>query len=123
MVNKFDDIISNVKQNTNQDETLKLLYELKQNQIIQDRAIAKLLKDSNMMNQAAKDGKLDIRIDTANYSGDFLQIANGINFTMEETVLRLRDVGKQLNFLSDGKFFEEEEEEEEEEEVLRYNHL
>jgi len=64
--------------------------------------LSRLIVDSNMMNQGAKDGKLDIRIDEKQYIGDFSKIANGINGTMESTVLALRVVGESVDKLSNG---------------------
>ncbi len=67
--------------------------------------ISVLLKDSNMMNQGARDGKLDVRIDESHYkNNDFKEIANGINGTMESTVVALRDIGDNLDRLSNGDF-------------------
>jgi methyl-accepting chemotaxis protein len=61
-----------------------------------------LIEDSNMMNQAAGDGALDVRIDTNKYTGDFSKISGGINDTMETVVGALRDVGDKMNRLSQG---------------------
>ncbi|MCD4667752.1 MAG: response regulator, partial [Sulfurimonas sp.] len=58
----------------------------------------------NKMNKAAQDGALDIRIDEKQYLGDFAKIVQGINGTMEATVIAIRDVGKNLNRLSNGDF-------------------
>jgi signal transduction histidine kinase len=88
-------------------------YEIfKQTQRKITRILSQLIKDSDMMNEAASLGTLDVRIDTTAYKGDFALITNGINETMEETVLRLRNIGNILNKLSAGNFMVEEEEEE-----------
>jgi methyl-accepting chemotaxis protein len=63
-----------------------------------------LIVDSNMMNQAAAKGELDVRIDTGKYKGDFAKLTNGINDTMETTVVNLRLVGTNLDRLSGGDF-------------------
>jgi methyl-accepting chemotaxis protein len=61
-----------------------------------------LIIDSNMMNNAASGGELDVRIDTAKYRGDFSKITNGINDTMDVTVGVLREVGSSLEALANG---------------------
>lgn len=64
-----------------------------------------LLQDSNMMNEAAKSGELDKRIDPSAYNNDdFQSIVNGVNDTMETTVSNLRLVGNNLDKLSNGDF-------------------
>jgi methyl-accepting chemotaxis protein len=63
-----------------------------------------LIDDSNMMNQAASKGELDVRIDTNKYTGDFSKLSNGINDTMDVTVGNLRIIGDNLDRLSAGDF-------------------
>ena len=43
-----------------------------------------LIEDSNTMNEAAKLGKLDVRIDANKYQGDFAKITNGFNDTVDK---------------------------------------
>jgi hypothetical protein len=57
-----------------------------------------------MMNAAASKGELDVRIDTGKYKGDFGKITNGINDTMNVTVGVLRDIGSNLDRISNGDF-------------------
>lgn len=63
-----------------------------------------LSSDSVAMNKAASDGKLDVRIDTKKYEGDFLEIIEGMNSTMDNTVNVLKEVGTTLDKLSSGDF-------------------
>lgn len=61
-----------------------------------------LIDDSNEMSQATKVGELDVRIDSSKYQGDFQKIVHGVNETMETTILVLRDIGSNLDKLSNG---------------------
>jgi len=63
-----------------------------------------LVNDSNLMNQSARNGNLDIKIDNNNYQGDFKKIANGINETIGFTIGVLRDISFNLDKLSNGNF-------------------
>ena len=49
------------------------------------KALNALIDDSNDMNLAAREGKVDFRIDESKYTGDFAKIVKGINDAMAES--------------------------------------
>ncbi len=104
---EYVDIDTNFKE-FESDKYKEIILGLKEtsNKMKRDREdIQSLLDDSSMMNKAALDGSLDVRIDTSRYNNkDFQTISNGINGTMEATVLALRDIGENLDKLSNGDF-------------------
>jgi methyl-accepting chemotaxis protein len=65
-------------------------------------ALNNLIIDSNMMNRAAEQGELDVRIDASKYKGDFSKITNGMNDTVNVTVAVLREIGENLDLLANG---------------------
>jgi len=56
-----------------------------------------LIKDSIAMNDSMIIGKLDTRIDTKKYEGDFLKITSLINYTIHFNTKVITDIGDTLN--------------------------
>jgi signal transduction histidine kinase/DNA-binding response OmpR family regulator len=94
----FDQVISSISLFNNEEEYTQSITNL----IKISTILNNLIEDSNKMNQAARDGKLDIQIDTANYEGAFSKITTGINETITTTVDTIREVGDLLDELSKG---------------------
>ena len=68
------------------------------------RQIALLLRDSNMMNEAALQGNLDVSINVAEFEGDFTTIANGINAFAEQMRTTFLDINNNVDRLANGDF-------------------
>ncbi|QCU90050.1 methyl-accepting chemotaxis protein [Thiomicrorhabdus sediminis] len=75
------DLSNKIEVNSN-DETGQLLHSM---QRMQDN-IQSLLQDSNKMSAKHNDGDIDVRIDEANFQGDFAKMAHAINSMVAEHV-------------------------------------
>jgi len=80
-----------------EDGVNKLFYQL-------NRVLNNLKKDSNKMNDAASEGKLDFKINESSYLGDFAFLAKGFNDIMKNTVVAMEEVGENLDRFSSGDF-------------------
>jgi methyl-accepting chemotaxis protein len=99
-INELSDGNFDVKINNNSED----LHTIVESAIRLQGQLKNVISDSNMMNQSAVKGDLDIRIDVEKYTGDFKKITGGINDTMDATVGNLRIVGDNLDKLSAGDF-------------------
>jgi methyl-accepting chemotaxis protein len=61
-----------------------------------------LIEDTNLLIEAATDGRLDVRADTARHSGDFSKIVRGINTTLDAVVNPLDELQQMLAALAQG---------------------
>jgi len=61
-----------------------------------------LIEDTNLLIDAATDGRLDVRADTARHAGDFRKIVTGINATLDAVVGPLTEVKQMLAALAEG---------------------
>ncbi|WP_165665871.1 methyl-accepting chemotaxis protein [Metapseudomonas otitidis] len=66
------------------------------------RNIQALIEDTQMLSQAALDGRLDTRADAGRHQGDFRRIVNGINDTLEAIIAPLRAAMSVIEGLADG---------------------
>ncbi len=66
------------------------------------RNIQALIEDTQMLSQAAQDGRLDTRADAGRHQGDFQRIVNGINDTLEAIIAPLREAMSVIEGLADG---------------------
>ncbi|WP_346840313.1 methyl-accepting chemotaxis protein [Metapseudomonas otitidis] len=64
--------------------------------------IRALIEDTQMLSQAALDGRLDVRADAGRHQGDFRRIVNGINDTLEAIIAPLREAMSVIEGLADG---------------------
>ena len=61
-----------------------------------------LITDTNLLVQAAVDGKLSTRADAAKHGGDFRKIVEGVNATLDAVIGPLQDVSHVLDKLAGG---------------------
>ncbi|MCO7552558.1 methyl-accepting chemotaxis protein [Pseudomonas otitidis] len=66
------------------------------------RNVHALIEDTQMLSQAALDGRLDTRADAGRHQGDFRRIVNGINETLEAIIAPLREAMSVIEGLADG---------------------
>ncbi|WP_082768079.1 methyl-accepting chemotaxis protein [Ectopseudomonas composti] len=66
------------------------------------RNVLALIEDTQMLSQAALDGRLDTRADASRHEGDFRRIVEGINDTLEAIVSPLREAMNVIAGLSQG---------------------
>ncbi|WP_017905985.1 HAMP domain-containing protein, partial [Pseudomonas asplenii] len=66
------------------------------------RNIQALIEDTQMLSQAALDGRLDTRADASRHEGDFRRIVNGINDTLEAIVTPLREAMNVIEGMASG---------------------
>nr|WP_236234799.1 methyl-accepting chemotaxis protein [Pseudomonas tohonis] len=66
------------------------------------RNIQALIEDTQMLSQAALDGRLDTRADAGRHQGDFRRIVNGINDTLEAIIAPLREAMSVIEGLANG---------------------
>jgi methyl-accepting chemotaxis protein len=64
--------------------------------------IAALVRDANMLSDAAVEGKLAARADSSKHEGDFRKIVEGVNGTLDAVVTPLHDIGNVLTEIADG---------------------
>ncbi|MFU6375465.1 methyl-accepting chemotaxis protein [Metapseudomonas otitidis] len=64
--------------------------------------IQALIEDTQMLSQAALDGRLDTRADAGRHQGDFRRIVNGINDTLEAIIAPLREAMSVIEGLAEG---------------------
>ena len=62
--------------------------------------INEMVQDANMLTQAAKDGKFEIRADISKHKGDFRKIIDGVNKTLDAIVDPLTALIKDVNVLT-----------------------
>ncbi len=65
-------------------------------------AVGALVADSNMLVQAAVEGKLATRADAGKHGGDFRKIIEGVNATLDAVISPLREVSSVLDKLAGG---------------------
>ncbi len=61
-----------------------------------------LITDTSLLVQAARDGRLDVRVDAQQHHGDFRQIVEGINQTLDAIVEPVNEVGLVLQAMAAG---------------------
>jgi methyl-accepting chemotaxis protein len=61
-----------------------------------------LITDTNLLIQAASEGRLDVRADSSRHEGDFSKIVQGINATLDAVVGPLSEVQRVLGALAEG---------------------
>lgn len=62
----------------------------------------RLMEDVNTLSQAAEQGQLDIRVDTARHQGEFKQIVAGFNQTLDAVVHPLQTTARYLDAMAAG---------------------
>ncbi|MGZ5000107.1 MAG: methyl-accepting chemotaxis protein [Methylomonas sp.] len=65
-------------------------------------AVNALVTDAAMLAQAAVDGKLDTRADTAKHQGDFRKIVEGVNDTLDSVIGPVNEVMSSLIAMEEG---------------------
>ena len=65
-------------------------------------AVQMLVDDSVTLAKAAVDGKLDTRADAAKHMGDFAEIINGVNDTLDSLIEPVNEAGKVLSIMASG---------------------
>ncbi|MBI5033766.1 MAG: MCP four helix bundle domain-containing protein [Chloroflexi bacterium] len=65
-------------------------------------AIAALIADTNMLNQAAIEGRLETRADAIKHQGDYRKIVQGFNDTLDAVIDPLRVAANYLDRISKG---------------------
>jgi methyl-accepting chemotaxis protein len=66
------------------------------------QAIRALVKDTDILNDAAREGKLSVRADETQHQGDYRRIINGINNTLDALARPLNEISACLSELSRG---------------------
>ncbi|WAJ37154.1 methyl-accepting chemotaxis protein [Pseudomonas sp. GOM7] len=66
------------------------------------RNVLALIEDTQMLSQAALDGRLDTRADASRHQGDFRRIVEGINDTLEAIIAPLREAMNVIAGLAEG---------------------
>ena len=66
------------------------------------RAINGLVAETNMLTEAAVDGRLDIRGDTGKFEGDFARIVAGVNKTLDAVIAPLNMAANYVDRISKG---------------------
>ena len=66
------------------------------------RNVSALIEDTQMLSQAALDGRLDTRADASRHQGDFRHIVEGINDTLEAIIGPLREAMNVIAGLAEG---------------------
>jgi methyl-accepting chemotaxis protein len=61
-----------------------------------------LITDTSLLVEAARDGRLDVRVDAQQHQGDFRQIVEGINQTLDAIVEPVNEVGLVLQAMAAG---------------------
>ncbi|WP_198321079.1 methyl-accepting chemotaxis protein [Azohydromonas aeria] len=61
-----------------------------------------LIKDADLLAQAAQEGRLDVRADTARHQGDFRRIIDGVNGTLDAIVAPIEELRAVLAALEGG---------------------
>ncbi|EFG88716.1 HAMP domain-containing methyl-accepting chemotaxis protein [Clostridium carboxidivorans] len=64
--------------------------------------IKSLVSDTNMLVDAAVEGKLDVRADADKHSGDYKKIVEGVNKTLDEVIRPVKESAEVLNEMSNG---------------------
>ena len=65
-------------------------------------AVNTLVEDSNMLVEAAVQGKLDTRADSSKHSGDFAKIVKGINDTLDAVIGPVNEASEVLSQMQEG---------------------
>lgn len=65
-------------------------------------ALKALITDSNVLVQAALNGKLDTRADAAKHKGDYRKIVEGVNNTLDAVIEPVKEAAVVLNEMSNG---------------------
>ena len=80
------------------DETGELIQAMSKTQ----KSIQLLISDTKILVNAAMDGNLTLRVDTAKHHGDFQEVINGVNHLMESVTAPLNDVVRVMQAVADG---------------------
>ncbi len=65
-------------------------------------SISSLVNDANKLGEAAIAGKLDVRADASKYSGDYKNLINGINGTLDAVISPLNVAAEYIDRISKG---------------------
>ncbi|WPC39542.1 methyl-accepting chemotaxis protein [Clostridium sp. JS66] len=64
--------------------------------------IKSLVSDTNMLVDAAVEGKLDVRADAAKHNGDYKKIVEGVNKTLDEVIRPVKESAEVLKEMANG---------------------
>jgi len=89
------DVSMNISSKDEKDEISPALNKMVEN-------IRELVKDTNMLAKAAVEGKLDTRADAAKHNGDFRNIVQGVNNTLDSVIVPLNVAAEYVERISKG---------------------
>ncbi|BCZ45627.1 hypothetical protein psyc5s11_16940 [Clostridium gelidum] len=89
------DVSMNIQLKDEKDEISPALNKMVEN-------IRELVKDTNMLSKAAVEGKLDTRADATKHSGDFRNIVEGVNNTLDSVIGPLNIAAEYVERISKG---------------------
>ncbi|MBY0454694.1 MAG: MCP four helix bundle domain-containing protein [Burkholderiaceae bacterium] len=65
-------------------------------------AVSALVRDANLLSRATVEGRLSVRADAAQHSGDFRKVMEGINATLESVVVPINETMSVLSAVEQG---------------------
>jgi methyl-accepting chemotaxis protein len=65
-------------------------------------AVTALVRDANLLSRATVEGRLSVRADPTQHSGDFRKVIEGINATLESVVVPINEAMSVLNAMEQG---------------------
>ncbi|MBY0454692.1 MAG: HAMP domain-containing protein [Burkholderiaceae bacterium] len=65
-------------------------------------AVSALVRDANLLSRATVEGRLSVRADAAQHSGDFRKVMEGINATLESVVVPINEAMSVLSAVEQG---------------------
>lgn len=80
------------------DETLLLMNAMKK--MVQN--LSSMTEDIKSLTNAAKNGKLDVRIDSSKYEGDYKELVEGVNGTLDAVIGPLKVAANHVDRISKG---------------------
>lgn len=80
------------------DETLLLMNAMKK--MVQN--LSSMAEDIKLLTNAAKNGKLDVRIDSSKYEGDYKELVEGVNGTLDAVIGPLKVAANYVERISKG---------------------
>ncbi|HPI20901.1 MAG TPA: HAMP domain-containing protein, partial [Candidatus Kapabacteria bacterium] len=97
--NKLAEGNTNIKLETKSKDETAILINAMNNMA---NSISSLVNDANQLGKAAISGKLDVRADASKYSGDYKNLINGINGTLDAVIGPLNVAAEYVDRISKG---------------------
>ncbi len=97
--NKLSEGNTNIKLETKIKDETAVLFKSMNNMAYN---ISSLVKDANYLGEAAMSGKLDVRIDATKYSGEYQNLINSFNGTLDAVISPLNVAAEYIDRISKG---------------------